>query len=108
METECDFQTAYDLLQIKKKLQEHAAFFCQKEQELIAKYGKKNDEGIVDIDPAGNFKADGAEAAAAYQRDKIELGKVEVAWDDEPKKIPRPEKIRPVTIEALEGVIEFI
>ena len=34
METECDFQTAYELLQTKKKLQPHAEFFYQKEQEL--------------------------------------------------------------------------
>lgn len=108
METECDYQTAYDLLQIKKKLQGHAEFFYQKEQELIAKYGKKNEQGTVELDPNGKFTAAGAEEALAYQREKLELGKVEVYWGDEPKRLLRPEKIRPVTIEALEGIIEFI
>ena len=108
METECDFQTAYELLQIKKKLQGHAEFFYQKEQELIAKYGKKNEQGTVELDPSGTFTAAGAEEALSYRREKLELGKVEVYWGDEPKRLPSPEKIRPVTIEALEGIIEFI
>ena len=108
METECDYQTAYELLHIKKKLQEHAEFFYQKEQELIAKYGKKNEQGTVELDPKGTFTAAGAEEALAFNREKLELGKVEVHWGDKPKQLPKPEKIRPVTIEALEGIIEFI
>lgn len=108
METECDFQTAYELLQTKKKLQPHAEFFYQKEQELIAKCGKKNEQGTVELDPNGKFTAAGAEEALAFKREKLELGKVVIEWSEKPKQLPRPEKIRPVTIEALEGIIEFI
>ena len=108
MDLEWDFQTAYELLQIKRKLQPHAEFFVEAEQQLMLKYAAKDDKGNVDIDQKGTFTVNGAENVKRYKEERAALGMVEVQYSNEPVQIRRPEKIKPVMIEALEGVIEFI
>lgn len=108
MDLEWDFQTAYELLQIKRKLQPHAEFFVEAEQQLMLKYAARDDKGNVDIDQKGTFTVNGAENVKRYKEERAKLGAVEIQYSNEPVQIRRPEKIKPVMIEALEGVIEFI
>lgn len=108
MDQECDFQTAYELLQIKKKLEEPAEFFKNNEHALMLKYADKNEEGAVTVDAEGRFTISGAEEVKKYAEERLNLGKVEINWPHKPVTIKRPEKIKPVMLEALEGIIEFI
>lgn len=108
MEHEWDYQTAYELLQVKRALQPHAEFFFEAEQQIVLKYATRNDDGNVDIDQKGTFTVNGADNVKKYKEERAALGLVEVQYSNEPVQIKRPEKIKPVMIEALEGVVEFI
>lgn len=107
MDQEQDFNTAYTLLTLKRKLQPHAEFFTQNELKLASEYGEQDEKGNVIYDEIGRFKFKSPEAGMEYNRKKIELGSVEVEEDWTKKSIKRPERIKPAQLEALQDFIVF-
>lgn len=107
MEKEWDYKTAYTLAELKRALQPHVDFFIQEEQKLIQEYGKKDEKGHVAFTEKGTFPFASAEDAPKYNAKRFELGQVPVEMKWKVKKLPRPERIKPVHLEALEGFIDF-
>ena len=107
MEKEWDYKTAYALAELKRALQPHVDFFIQEEQKLIQEYGKKDEKGHVAFTEKGTFQFASAEDAPKYNAKRFELGQVPVEMKWKVKKLPRPERIKPVHLEALEGFIDF-
>lgn len=107
MEKEWDYKTAYTLAELKRALQPHVDFFIQEEQKLIQEYGKKDEKGHVAFTEKGTFRFASAEDAPKYNAKRFELGQVPVEMKWKVKKLPRPERIKPVHLEALEGFIDF-
>lgn len=105
MDQELPFQDAYKVAQLKRELQPHAEFFSKKESELVNRYAERNEKGVVWTGP-GKFQLR-AGAEKEYRDKRMELCSVEV--EDHPKQIEigKPEKMRPVHIEALEGFVTF-
>lgn len=107
MDQEQDFNTAYTLLTLKRKLQPHAEFFTQNELKLAGEYGEKDEHGNVIYDEKGRFKFKSPEAGMEYNRKKIELGSVEIEEEWTPKHLKRPDRIKPAQLEALQDFIVF-
>lgn len=107
MNTEMEYQTAYAVATLKRRLQPHAAFFIEEERKLAMKHGKKSEGGKVAVDEAGNFEFASAEDAEAFAEAKRALGRIEVQEQIGILTAPRPARIRPAQLEALRGFIIF-
>lgn len=105
MDQELPFQDAYKVSQLKRELQPHAEFFSKKENELVNRCAERNEKGVVWTGP-GKFKLR-AGAEAEYREKRMELCAVEVEEQIQEIEIGKPEKIRPVHIEALDGFVIF-
>lgn len=107
MEQEWDYPSAYTLTRLRRALQPHADFFVREEDKLVRQYGKKDGEGQVCFTQRGTFLYEDPAQAAEYNAKRLELGAVEVELDWEETVLPHPERIRPMQIEALDGLIRF-
>lgn len=107
MEQEWDYAAAYALTRLRRTLQPHVDFFLQEEGKLVRQYGKKDEEGKVCLTERGTFLFQEPGHAEAYNEKRMALGGVEVELDWSPQTLPRPERIRPAQLEALEGFISF-
>ena len=107
MEKEWDYETAYTLARLKRALQPHVDFFTQEEQKLIQEYGAKDEKGRVVFTERGTFNFTDPESAPEYNSRRFKLGQVQVELEWKTKTLPRPERIKPVHLEALEGFIDF-
>lgn len=107
MDQEQDYDTAYTLVMLKRKLQPHAEFFTQNELKLAEEYGEKDKDGNVLYDTKGHFKFMSPEAGVQYNKKKFELGSVEIDEEWTPKHLKRPERIKPAQLEALQDFIVF-
>lgn len=107
MEREWDYESAYALARLRRTLQPHVDFFVQEEYKLTQQYGKKDGEGQVSFTQRGTFLLQDPAQAAAYSAKRQELGSVGVELDWEERTLPRPERIKPVQIEGLDGFIRF-
>ncbi|MBR5089699.1 MAG: hypothetical protein IK093_09730 [Ruminiclostridium sp.] len=105
MEQELDYDTAHALVMLKTRLQPHAEWFAMEEMKLAQQYGQKDENGAVNTD-GGHF-ALVPETAAEYNRKRLELAKVEVQEEWTPLKVPKPERIKPAVLEALQDFIIF-
>lgn len=107
MERELDYKTAHALVLLKSRLQQHAEFYTREEMKLAQEYGKKDKDGRIDMKENGSFTLESPEAAAEFNRKKIELAQVDVQEEWEKLKCPCPEKIKPAVLEALQDFIDF-
>lgn len=107
MGQEWDYPSAYALTRLQRALQPHADFFIREEDKLVRQYGKKDGEGQVCFTQRGTFLYEDPDQAAEYNAKRLELGAVEVDLEWEETTLPQPERIRPMQIEALEGLIRF-
>ena len=107
MEQELDYKTAHALVLLKGRLQPHVEFYDQEQVKLILQYGKKNDDGGVDLKENGAFVIENFEDAEEYRKKKKELDTVDIQEEWEKIKCPCPERIKPAVLEALQDFIEF-
>lgn len=107
MEKEWDYETAYTLAGLKRTLQPHVDFFVQEEQKLINEYGQKDEKGHVVFTERGTFLFETADGAAEYAAKRNQLGRVPVELEWKAKTLTKPERIKPVHLEALAGFIDF-
>ena len=107
MEQEMDYKTAHALVLLKSRLQPHVEYYSQEERKLAQTYGKKDENGCIDMSDNGRFTLESPEAAEEFNRKKTELAQVEIQEEWEKLKCPCPEKIKPVILEALQDFIEF-
>lgn len=106
MDAECEYKTAHALLMLKRALQPHVDFFSAKEMELVDAYAVKNEKGKVAM-TEGKFQLADAYAASNFKAAKDELCGLEIELDWKIRKVAPPKQIRPVHLEALEGLLEF-
>lgn len=107
-EREWDYQTACDLLTLRRALAPHAAFFAEREAALAEKYGKKESDGKVHCDSTGRFAlADDADPQA-YREQYLSLASVEITPDWQEVTVRAEGKISPLTIEALTDFVTFV
>lgn len=104
---EWDYPSAYALTRLRRALQPHVDFFVQEEDKLIRQYGKTGEDGQVEYTPKGTFLLRDPGRAGEYNAKRMELGGVEVELDWEKRALPRPERVTPVQLEALEGFVRF-
>lgn len=104
---EWDYPSAYALTRLRRALQPHVDFFVQEEDKLIRQYGKTGEDGQVEYTPKGTFLFQNPNQAGEYNAKRMELGGVEVELDWEERALPRPERVTPVQLEALEGFVQF-
>ena len=107
MEHEWDYPSAYTLTRLRRALQPHADFFIREEDKLVRQYGKKDGEGQVCFTRRGTFLYEDPDQAAEYNAKRLELGAVEVDLEWEETVLPQPERIRPMQIVALAGLVKF-
>ena len=107
MEQEWDYASAHALTQLGRTLKPQADFFMEEELKLAERYGKKGEDGQVEFTSRGTFLFQDPNRAGEYNAKRMELGSVEVELDWDEKTLPRPERIRPVQLEALEGFVRF-
>lgn len=107
MEKEFTFADAYRLLGLKRKLKTAAEFYSEKERELAALYGKKDEVGRLIVSAGGEFAFQDEEAGIRYQERKRELALTEIQKDWESVTVRAPERVRPAVIEALMGFVDF-
>lgn len=106
-EKECDYNTAYALVMLKRKLQPHVDFFVAQEMELVEKYARKDDDGKVIMTERGGFVFADPSKAEEYETRRRQLGMVDVAGEFEPVCVPVPATITAIHLEALEGFLNF-
>ena len=107
MEQEWDYASAHALTQLWRVLKPQADFFMEEELKLAERYGKKGKDGQVEFTSRGTFLFQDPNQAGEYNAKRMELGGVEVELDWDEKTLPRPDRIRPVQLEALEGFVRF-
>lgn len=107
MSDELDYQTAYALVVLKKRLLPHVEFYRKEELKLVDCYAEKDNAGkIVWID-VNRFRFRNPEQVEEYINRYNDLCAVIVQWKYEPLSVPIPERIKPSVIEALEGFLSF-
>ena len=107
MQKEFTFAEAYRLLKLKQKLQPAADFYLEKEKELAAACGQKDEAGRLIVSAGGEFPFINEETGRKFQEKKRELALTEIKEDWEAVGINAPEKIKPAVIEALMGFVDF-
>lgn len=107
MEQEMDYKTAHALVLLKSRLQPHVEFYDKEEANLVLRYGKKNDNGGVDLKENGAFLIETVKEAEEFRKKQQELDTVDIQEEWEKIKCPCPEKIKPAVLEALQDFIEF-
>lgn len=99
-----DITSAHTVVMAKREISPHVEFFTDKERELMEKYGNRDENGELLVD-GSKFEIQ-ATRYNEYIRERMELADVEV--EITPRKLKRaPAAIKPATLEALEGFIEF-
>lgn len=106
MERELDYDTAHALVLLKARLQPHAEFYTREEMKLVQEYGKKDENGKVIYEDAEHFALEPG-TADEYNKKRLELAQVDVQEEWKPIKVPRPDKIKPAVLEALQDFIDF-
>lgn len=106
MEQEVSFDTAYALVLLKNRLQPHMEFFAKSELDLAEQYGEAIDGRVV-YDENGRFRFKSKEAGAEYNRRKVELGAIELQETWEVMHVPKPDRIKPIHLEALQDFLVF-
>lgn len=103
---EMDYQTAYALLKLRKGLQTQVDFYQSEEMKLVERYAKTDKDGKVQWDEGNRFSFNDEKKAREFyeQRKKLSMTQID---DVEPVKAPKPEKISPAQLEALEKFIHF-
>lgn len=104
---EWDFKTAHTFAMLKRTLAPHAQFYATEEKSLISDFAKKDENGNIVFTNKGSFLFDSLNDAPRYSEKRHELGDVEVTLHWEKVSLPRPERIKPVHIEALEPFVAF-
>lgn len=107
MEKEWDYATAYALVELKRELYPHVVFYQQEERKLVERYAARDEKGKILWDGNGRFVFREPERAQEYSARRQELGLVEAEGAFQPRRVSRPESIRPAQLEALEGLLVF-
>lgn len=107
MSDELDYQTAYALVVLKKRLQPHVEFYRKEELKLVDCYAEKDDEGNIRWHDTNRFGFKDQKLAAEYATKFNDLCAVVVQWKYDPLVVPIPERIKPSALEALEEFLSF-
>lgn len=107
MERETDYQTAYALVCLKKELSGPVEFYQQEEQRLMEELAARDENNKIIRNEGGRFQLRDPEAAQLYRRKRAELDMVEIKQKIIPVRVPRPDRIKPVVLEALDGFLIF-
>lgn len=102
MEKDCNYQTAYALVRLKRKLQPHVEFFLSEENKLVDRYAEKKD-GKVAWTPRGTFKFERPEMAVEYDSKRTELAEIGVyeAFEKVRLFLPETALVKPIHLEHL-------
>lgn len=107
MQREWDYETAHALVLLKGRLQPHVDFFTGEEMKLVEEFAVRDKNGKTAWNENGTFTFAQPERAQEYAEQRTKLGAVEVNEGWKTLRVPRPESIKPVHLEALEGFIQF-
>ncbi|MCL1819423.1 MAG: hypothetical protein FWG36_02060 [Oscillospiraceae bacterium] len=104
------YDLALALVNVKKQTRDEAAFYIEKEHELILRYAALDDDGNIRMTANNTFIFKDMSKAAEYDRARSELGNTPLGRGilDAPIRVKAPAEIKPQFIEALEGFIEFM
>lgn len=102
-----DYETAYKLYGINKKLKIQTEFFLAEEMKLVEKYAEKNEFGRPIIKADGRFNYADEEAKSRFVEEFTALGEVETDWNEEVLKLSATPMISVRQLEALDGFVEF-
>ncbi|MGM9567979.1 MAG: hypothetical protein ACI3W6_07365 [Clostridia bacterium] len=106
MKSDWDFSFIYPLVHLMREMKTDYEFFCREEMKLVARFGKKEDDGTVSIDEKGCFRFSDEDSRLEYQRCHRALEETEVA--DKPLiSVPRPSNVRGEWLEALIPFCDF-
>lgn len=107
MGEEWDYQTAHALVTLKRRLYPHVVFYQQEERKLVEEYAARDEKGEIIWSGDGRFVFRDPGQGEEYARRRAQLCAVEVQETLTPLKVPKPRRIKPVQLEALEGFMEF-
>lgn len=107
MEQEWDYDTAHALMMLKRRLQPEVEFFTREELKLAKEYAELDEQGEIRFTGRGTFRFREKEKAQEYAARRTELGMVGVQEPFELLHLPKPGRITPVQLEALEPFIAF-
>lgn len=106
MKSDWEFSFIYPLIHLMEEMKTDYEFFCREEMKLVAKYGKKEEDGTVSIDEKGCFRFDDEENRLNYQQRHRVLEETEVP--EKPRiPVPRPSNVRGEWLEALIPFCDF-
>jgi len=98
MKRKLNNKLSYALYMLKKDIEPNYEFFSVKEQELVAKFGKKGNDSV-------EWNSD--EAKVNFVKERGELMDTDIDVSIKTRKASAPEEIEGVFFEALDGFIEF-
>ena len=104
---ELDYQTAYALVVLKKRLLPHVEFYRKEELRLVNNYAEKDEEGKIKWVDTNRFAFKDSKQVEEYATKFNDLCAVIVQWSYEPLSVPIPERIKPSALEALECFLNF-
>ncbi|MGI5874043.1 MAG: hypothetical protein ACOX8R_05215 [Bacillota bacterium] len=101
MEEEWDFDFIYPLTKLMLALAPDYRFFCREEMKLVAKWGKKGENGGVAIAADGSFDFADADHREGYEREHRRLENIASEGELSPLLPPLPQRIRGKWLKAL-------
>lgn len=107
MSDDLDYQTAYALVVLKKRLLPHVEFYRKEELKLVDCYAAKDEKGKILWTDSNRFGFKDPQLAEEYATKFNDLCAVIVQWKYEPLIVPIPERIKPSVLEALDGFLSF-
>lgn len=106
MKTDWDFSFIYPLVRLMEEIKADYEFFCREEMKLAARFGKKEEDGLVTIDETGCFCFPDEESRKDYQRFHLDLEETETA-ECSRRILPTPRSMRGEWLKALLPFCDF-
>lgn len=107
MSDDLDYQTAYALVVLKKRLLPHVEFYRKEELKLVDCYAEKDSDGKIVWVDANRFGFRDPKQVEEYAKKYNDLCAVIVQWKYDPLIVPIPERIKPSVLEALDRFVSF-
>ena len=107
MDREMDYQTAYALVCLKKELSGPVEFYKREERRRMDEFAARDEDDKGIWNEGGRFQLRDPEAAQLYRSKRAELDMVEIKQNIIPVRVPRPDRIKPAVLEALDGFLIF-
>ena len=106
MKADWEFSFIYPLVCLMQELKADYEFFCREEMKLAARFGKKDEDGLVTIDETGYFRFSDEESREEYQRRHLDLEETEAA-ECSRRVLPMPRSVRGEWLKALLPCCDF-